>query len=67
MIKRTLCIESPCHLHCQNEQLVISYTRVKGMEEAPDKTVPIEDIGILVLEHQQITITHCKLPQSSAT
>ncbi len=28
------------------------------MEEIPDKTVPIEDIGILVLEHQQITISH---------
>jgi CRISPR-associated protein Cas1 len=66
MIKRTLCIESPCHLHCQNEQLVVSYTRVKGMEEAPDKTVPIEDIGILVLEHQQITITHYLLDKLAA-
>lgn len=58
MIKRTLCIESPCHLHCQHEQLVVSYARVKGLEEQPDKTVPIEDIGMLLLEHQQITITH---------
>lgn len=66
MIKRTLCIESPCHLHCQNEQLVVSYTRVKGMEEAPDKTVPIEDIGILVLEHHQITITHYLLDKLAA-
>jgi CRISPR-associated protein Cas1 len=28
------------------------------METIPDKTVPIEDIGILVLDHQQITISH---------
>lgn len=58
MIKRTLCIESPCHLHCRDEQLVVSYDRVKGMEDRQDKSVPIEDIGILVLENQQITITH---------
>ncbi len=66
MIKRTLCIESPCHLHCRDEQLVVCYARVKGMEEQPDKTVPIEDIGILVLEHQQITITHYLLDKLAA-
>ncbi|MBX2931220.1 MAG: type II CRISPR-associated endonuclease Cas1 [Chitinophagaceae bacterium] len=58
MLKRTLCIESPCHLKCANEQLVVSYSHVKGLEDRTDKTVPIEDIGMLVLEHQQITITH---------
>ncbi len=58
MIKRTLCIESPCHLKFTNEQLVVSYSHVKGLEDREEKTVPIEDIGMLVLEHQQITITH---------
>lgn len=58
MIKRTLCIENPCHLKCRDEQLVLSYAHVKGYEEVPDKTVPIEDIGMLVLEHQQITVSH---------
>lgn len=58
MIKRTLCIESPCHLKCSNLQLVVSYKHIKGLEDRADKTVPIEDIGILVLEHPQITITH---------
>ena len=58
MIKSTLCIETPCHLKCSNEQLVVSYGHVKGLEDRADKTVPIEDIGILILEHQQITITH---------
>lgn len=58
MLKRTLCIENPCHLACQNEQLIVSYSHIKGMESIPNKSVPIEDIGILVLEHQQITITH---------
>jgi len=58
MIKRTLCIESPCHLKCRNDQLVASYEHVKGCENIPEKTVPIEDIGMLLLEHQQITISH---------
>lgn len=58
MIKRTLCIESPCHLKCSNEQLVVSYAHIKGLEDRADKTVPVEDIGILVLEHQQITLSH---------
>ncbi|MFP5042163.1 type II CRISPR-associated endonuclease Cas1 [Parasediminibacterium sp. JCM 36343] len=63
MIKRTLQIGSPCHLKCANSQLVLSYRHVKGMETIPDKSVPIEDIGMLVLEHQQITITHYLLDQ----
>lgn len=58
MIKRTLCIETPCHLKCRNDQLVVSYSHVKGLEDRADKTVPIEDIGMLVLEHQQITLSH---------
>ena len=58
MIKRTLQIGSPCHLKCANNQLVVSYSHVKGQENKPDRTVPIEDIGILLLEHQQISLTH---------
>ena len=58
MIKRTLCIESPCHLKCKNDQLIVSYEHIKGYETLPEKTAPIEDIGMLVLEHHQITITH---------
>jgi len=38
--------------------LVASYEHVKGCENIPEKTVPIEDIGMLVLDHQQITISH---------
>jgi CRISPR-associated protein Cas1 len=58
MIKRTLCIENPCHLKCRNDQLVVNYEHIKGYETLPEKTVPVEDIGMLVLEHQQITISH---------
>lgn len=57
MIKRTICIETPCHLKCRNEQLVVDYHYIKGYENLSEKIVPIEDIGIVVLEHQQITIS----------
>ncbi|CAN5450231.1 type II CRISPR-associated endonuclease Cas1 [soil metagenome] len=58
MIKRTICIETPCHLKFRNNQLVANYDHVKGFEDREEKTVPIEDIGMLVLEHQQITLSH---------
>lgn len=58
MIKRTLCIETPCHLKCRNGQLVVSYEHINGYEDRQEKNIPIEDIGMLVLEHQQITLSH---------
>ena len=58
MIKRTICIENACFLKYSNQQMVVSYSHIKGMEDKPDKTVPIEDLGMLVLEHQQISLTH---------
>lgn len=58
MIKRTICIENPCFLKYSNQQMVVSYSNVDGMEHRPDKKVPIEDLGMLVLEHGQIIITH---------
>ena len=58
MIKRTICIENPCFLKYSNQQMVVSYSHIKGMEDMPDRIVPIEDLGMLVLEHQQISLTH---------
>ena len=54
MIKRTLFFRNPAYLSTKNKQLVINYP--EGDNTA--KTVPIEDIGMLVLENQQITITN---------
>lgn len=58
MIKRSICIENACFLKFSNEQMVVSYKHIKGMEEIADRSVPIEDLGMLVLEHQQISLTH---------
>ncbi len=51
MIKRVLCFENPAQLSLKLEQLV-----VRRDEEV--RTLPIEDIGVVVLDHKQITITH---------
>ena len=54
MIKRTLFFGNPTYLSTKNEQIVISYPN----QEQETKTVAIEDIGVIVLENQQITITN---------
>ncbi|MBS1951423.1 MAG: type II CRISPR-associated endonuclease Cas1, partial [Bacteroidetes bacterium] len=52
MIKRTLYFSNPAYLKTANEQLLIEVPESEDV-----KTVPIEDIGLLMLDHQQITIT----------
>ena len=57
MIKRTLFFGNPAYLSMKNAQLVIRLNDVQTQEEVT-KTVPIEDIGVVVLENRQITITN---------
>jgi len=52
MIKRTLYFGNPTYLKTRNEQLIIS---LKESDE--ERQVPIEDIGVLILDHAQITIS----------
>lgn len=52
MIKRTLYFGNPAYLKTAHEQLVIEMH-----DSGETKSVPIEDIGLLILDHQQITIT----------
>ena len=53
MLKQTLVFSNPINLSLKNQQIVIAY------KDTPDDkiTVPIEDVGVVVLEHQQISIT----------
>lgn len=58
MIKRTLYFGNPAYLSLQNAQLVIHLPDANGMDDRTgNNTIPIEDIGIVVLDHKQITIT----------
>lgn len=52
MLKRTLYFTKPSKLSVKNKQLVVD---IKD-EEQP-KTVPIEDIGFMLIEHMQITLS----------
>lgn len=54
MIKRTLFFGNPVYLSTKNEQLHIRFPE----SAKEDRTVPIEDLGMIVLENQQITITN---------
>lgn len=53
MVKRTLHFSNPAYLSCKNQQLVVELKD----EEKTVKTIPIEDIGVMILEHPQITFT----------
>jgi CRISPR-associated protein Cas1 len=59
MIKRTLLFSNPAYLSLQQDQLLIDLPHLKALgEKESKKSVPIEDIGIVLLDHRQITITH---------
>ena len=53
MLKRTLVFSNPMTLSLKNCQLVLAY------KDDPDNkvTIPIENIGVVIIEHQQVSIT----------
>ena len=64
MIKRTLCFTNPAYLSMSNKQMVVRLPEVEK-SDMPDsfkkettRTIPIEDIGVVVLDNRQITLTH---------
>ena len=52
MVKRTLYFGNPAYLKTKSEQLIIE----KG-DDGEVISVPIEDVGLIILDHAQITIT----------
>lgn len=63
MIKRTLCFSNPAYLSVQHSQLVIKLPEIEksnltdAVKQESVRTIPIEDIGVIILDHKQITIT----------
>lgn len=64
MIKRTLYFGNPAYLSVRLAQLEIRLPEVEknctlpnSFKESSIKRVPIEDIGVMILDHKQITIT----------
>ena len=65
MIKKTLYFGNPAYLSLANGQLVIKLPEVEKQSNLPTvlknssiTTLPIEDVGIIVLDNRQITLTH---------
>lgn len=64
MIKRTLYFGNPAYLSLCNKQLVVKIPEVESNAELSEiikkdavTTLPIEDIGVVVLDNKRITIT----------
>lgn len=53
MLKRVLMFSTPYNLRLKNNQMVISTKEDPGMQ----RTIPVEDIGVVVLEHQQTSVS----------
>ena len=65
MIKRTLYFGNPAYLSVKLSQLEIRLPEVEKSKSLPEtfkegavKSIPIEDIGVVMLDNKQITITH---------
>ncbi len=54
MIKRTLYFSSSTYLSTKNEQLLVKFEK----PDNPPVTVPIEDIGVIILDAYRLTISH---------
>lgn len=61
MVKRTLYFGNPAYLKTANEQMVIE---LQGTGEI--RSTPIEDVGLVILDHRQITITQALLAKLMA-
>lgn len=64
MIKRTLAFTSPARLSIRAKQLVVTLPEVETNASLPEaikqngtRTIPIEDIGVVLLDNARITIT----------
>ena len=64
MIKRTLYFGNPAYLSTTLDQLIVRLPEVENNDTLPESfkkeakaTIPIEDIGIVILDHQRIIIS----------
>ena len=53
MIKRTLYFGNPAYLRKKDNQLVVQKTA-----EMDQRSVPIEDIAFMIVDHPQVNLSH---------
>lgn len=66
MVKRTLYFGNPAYLSLKLKQLVVRLPQddaVEQNEKTNTRTIPIEDVGVIILDHKQITITQALLAE----
>ncbi len=56
MIKKTVYFSNAVNLRVQSSQLCISFKNDSNSKN-PDKIIPIEDIGLIIIDHERISIT----------
>ena len=61
MIKRTVYLGNPAYVHVKLEQLHIKPPPAPDGTQPEGYQVPIQDLGLLVLDHPQITLTQALL------
>jgi CRISPR-associated protein Cas1 len=68
MIKRTLYFGNPAYLSLNSAQLIVRLPQVEKndtlgelFKKEAQASIPVEDIGIVVLDHKQLTITNALL------
>ncbi len=52
MLKRTVYFGNPYHLKIRDRQLIAT-----AQEDSSEKKIPVEDLGFVILDHPQITVT----------
>lgn len=60
MVKKTLYFGNPAYISLRMQQLVITIPQSKydlPLDKKVERTIPIEDIGVIILDDRQITIT----------
>ena len=64
MIKKTLCFSNPAYLSLRDAQLLIRLPEVEmnemlieSFKKESERTIPIEDIGVVILDNRRITVT----------
>lgn len=65
MIKKTLYFGNPAYLSLKDLQMLIRLPEVERstslnieFKKRAERTIPIEDIGIIIIDNKQITVTH---------
>lgn len=59
MLKRTIYFGNPAHLRVENKQLKITIKT----DPPKEASIPIEDIGVVLIDHPQITITSAAISE----